>query len=90
MRLQNLLFVLPLYMTLATAAELGKMSTDELLEMRGTMKTQQEREALHKELQNRSTTMTPAQMERYFMPPENRQFKNRGSRGMGDGKIATH
>ena len=90
MRMHQLLVTLSIAATLSSATDLSKMSTDALLDLRGTLTTQQERGALHKELQNRSTTMTPAQMERYFMPPANKQFNNRGSRGMGDGKIATH
>ncbi|MDD5052654.1 MAG: hypothetical protein PHO27_07985 [Sulfuricurvum sp.] len=65
-----------------------EMKTDELLEKRGTMTTQQEREALHNELMNRQQTMTKEQHEKFMNKPENRtpKMKNQGSgQGMMQG-----
>ncbi|MDD5158483.1 MAG: hypothetical protein PHI47_00425 [Sulfuricurvum sp.] len=64
------------------------MSTDELLEKRGTMTTQQEREQLHNELMSRQKTMTKEQAEKFMNKPENRvpKMKNQGSgKGMMQG-----
>ena len=64
------------------------MSTDELLEKRGTMTTQQEREQLHNELMSRQKTMTKEQNEKFMKRPENRvpKMKNQGSgKGMMQG-----
>lgn len=58
-----------------------EMKTDELLEKRGTMTTQQERETLHNELMNRQQTMTKEQHDKFMSKPENRtpKMKNQGS-----------
>ncbi|MCX6061324.1 MAG: hypothetical protein NT103_03625 [Campylobacterales bacterium] len=49
------------------------MKTDELLEKRGTMTSQQEREQLQNELMTRQQTMTKEQKEKFNKrPPENR------------------
>lgn len=58
-----------------------EMKTDELLEKRGTMTNQQEREALHNELMNRQQTMTKEQHDKLMNKPENRtpKMKNQGS-----------
>ncbi len=70
------------------------MKTDELLEKRGTMSTQQEKEQLHNELMNRQQMMTKEQKEKLMNKPENRtpKMKNKGSNeemmqenGMGGG-----
>lgn len=74
-----------------------EMKTDELLEKRGTMTSQQEREQLHNELMNRQQTMTQEQKEKFMNKPENRtpKMKNQGQEqgmmkgqrnGMGGGK----
>lgn len=72
-----------------------EMKTDELLEKRGTMTSQQEREQLHNELMNRQQTMTQEQKEKFMNKPENRtpKMKNQGQgqgmmkgSGMGGGK----
>lgn len=62
------------------------MATDELLEKRGTMTSQQEREQLHNELMNRQQTMTKEQKEKFKKRPENRtpKMKNQGD---GRGKM---
>ena len=62
------------------------MSTNELLEKRGTMMTQQEREQLHNELMSRQQTMTKEQKEKFMKRPENRipKKQNQGG-GMGSG-----
>lgn len=65
-----------------------EMKTDELLEKRGTMTSQQEREALHNELMNRQQSMTKEQHEKFMNKPENRtpKMKNQGSgQGMMQG-----
>mgnify|MGYP000117686155 CR=1 FL=1 len=65
----------------AYAADLSSKSTDALLNMRGTMTTDQERSQLHNELQNREKTMTQEQMRKFkTYPPENRtpKYKNQG------------
>lgn len=58
-----------------------EMKTDELLEKRGTMNNQQEREAIHNELMNRQQTMSKEQNEKFMNKPENRtlKMKNQGS-----------
>jgi len=63
------------------------MKTDELLEKRGTMTSQQEREQLHNELMSRQQTMTKEQKEKFNKrPPENRIPKGMGpGGGMGGG-----
>jgi len=66
-----------------------EMKTDELLEKRGTMTTQQEREALHNELMNRQQSMTKEQYEKFMNKPENRtpKMKNQGNgQGMMQGQ----
>ncbi|MCJ7766731.1 MAG: hypothetical protein MUP09_12490 [Thiovulaceae bacterium] len=72
------------------AADFSSKSTDELLGMRGTMTTEQERSELHNELMMREKTMTKDQLEKFkTYPPENRvkKFKNQGQgQGMGQGK----
>lgn len=70
-------------------SEMKKMGTDDLLEKRGTMKTQQEREALHNELMNRQQSMTKEQNEKFMKKPENRtpKMKNQGQgKGMMQGQ----
>lgn len=65
------------------------MKTDELLEKRGTMTNQQEREQLHNELMTRQQTMTNDQKEKFMNKPENRtpKMKNQGSgQGMMQGQ----
>ncbi|MFY9142301.1 hypothetical protein [Sulfuricurvum sp.] len=65
------------------------MSTDELLEKRGTMTNQQEREQLHNELMNRQQSMTKEQHEKFMNRPENRtpKMKNQGTgQGMMQGQ----
>ena len=62
------------------------MSTDELLEKRGTMTTQEEREALHKELMSRQATMTKEQKEKFMNRPENRMPKGM-MQGQGQGMM---
>ncbi|ADR33494.1 hypothetical protein Sulku_0828 [Sulfuricurvum kujiense DSM 16994] len=66
-----------------------EMKTDELLEKRGTMTTQQEREALHNELMSRQKMMTKEQHDKFMKKPENRtpKMKNQGSgQGMMQGQ----
>lgn len=72
------------------------MKTDELLEKRGTLTTQQERDQLHNELMSRQHTMTKEQYEKFMKKPENRtpKMKNQGSGqgmmqsgGMGGGMM---
>lgn len=61
------------------------MNTDELLEKRGTMTNQQEREQLHNELKTREHLMNKEQKEKFNQrPPENRtpKMKNQ-SQGKG-------
>jgi len=71
------------------AADLTSKSTDELLKMRGTMTTEQERTQLHNELKIREKTMTQEQLKSFHTyPPENRvpKYKNKcGGQGMGGG-----
>ncbi len=76
--------------TAAYAANLSSKSTDELLNMRGTMTTEQERTQLHNELKLREKTMTQEQIQKFHTyPPENRvpKYKNKcgGQGGMGQG-----
>lgn len=61
------------------AVDFKSKSTDELLEMRGTMTSEQERTQLHNELKLREKTMTKEQVKKFHTyPPENRvrKFKN--------------
>lgn len=65
------------------------MSTDELLEKRGTMTTKEDREALHNELMSRQKMMTKEQHDKFMKKPENRtpKMKNQGSgQGMMQGQ----
>lgn len=65
------------------------MKTDELLEKRGTMTQQHEREQLHNELKLREKTMSQEQKRKFDQrPPENRVKKGMGpgGGGMGGGK----
>lgn len=58
------------------------MTTDELLEKRGTMTSQQESDQLHNELTSRQQTMTKEQKEKFNKrPPENRIPKGMGPDG---------
>ena len=74
----------------AYAAGLSSKSTDALLNMRGTMTTEQDRNQLHKELQIREKTMTQEQLKKFkTYPPENRtpKYKNQGQgHGQGTGQ----
>ncbi|WP_373071806.1 hypothetical protein [Sulfurimonas sp.] len=68
------------------AANYGSMSTDELLELRGTPKTQQERNELHYELQNRYKSMNQEQKERFNTRPGKGMGQGQGmQKGMGQG-----
>ncbi len=72
----------------AYAADLSSKSTDELLNMRGTMTTEQDRNQLHNELTIREKTMTQEQLKKFkTYPPENRipKYKNQGQ-GQGTGQ----
>lgn len=69
---------------LAYGADFSGKSTDELLGMRGTMKTVEERHQLHNELQHRYETMTQEQKRRFESRPANRQGMGPGN-GMGSG-----
>lgn len=69
-----------------------QMSTDELLEKRGTMTSRQDRKQLHDELVERQKDMTKEQKEKFSNRPQNRIPKraNQGERcaaggGMGGG-----
>lgn len=65
-----------------------KMGTDELLEKRGTMTSDHERQQLHNELMERQQTMTKEQKEKFSNRPENRtpKMKNQDDgRGMMKG-----
>lgn len=67
-------------------ANYGSMSTDELLDLRGTPKTQQERNELHNELQNRYQTMSQEQKERFNSKPgKGMGQKTMPNQGMGKG-----
>ena len=74
----------------AYGAGLSSKSTDELLNMRGTMTTDQDRNQLHNELTIREKTMTKEQMQKFkTYPPENRtpKYKNQGQgKGQGQGQ----
>ncbi len=66
-----------------------EMKTDDLLEKRGTMTSQQEREQLHSELMNREKTMSKEQKEKFMKKPDDRtpKMKNKGDgKGMMKGK----
>lgn len=70
-------------------ANYGSMSTDELLDLRGTPKTQQERNALHNELQNRYQNMTQEQQQRFTTKPGKGMGQGMGKgmkKGMGQGQ----
>jgi len=62
------------------------MKTDELLEKRGTMTSEQEREHLHNELMTREQTMTKEQKEKFNKRPENRTPKGMGQGGGKGGR----
>lgn len=65
------------------------MGTDDLLQQRGTLTSQQEREQLHNELMTRQQTMTKEQKEKFNKRPENRtpKMKNQGQgKGMMQGQ----
>lgn len=65
------------------------MSTDELLEKRGTITVQQDREQLHNELMSRQKSMTKEQTEKFMNKPESRvpKMNNQGSgQGMMQGQ----
>ncbi|MDA3946675.1 MAG: hypothetical protein PF439_08355 [Helicobacteraceae bacterium] len=74
----------------AYGANLSSKSTDDLLNMRGTMTTQQERTQLHNELKLRQKTMNQEQLNKFqTYPPENRvpKYKNQGQgQGQGSGQ----
>lgn len=59
------------------------MNTDELLEKRGTMTTQQEREQLHNELMNRQQKMTKEQKEKFMRRPD-KVSNEMGMQGKGN------
>lgn len=61
------------------------MNTDQLLEKRGTMTNQREREELHNELQSRYQTMTQEQKQKFMNRPENTPKKMFNGGGMGGG-----
>jgi len=66
------------------ATDYSSKNTDELLNMRGTVTTEQERSELHNELKIREKTMTQEQLKKFkTYPPENRTSKGQG---MGPGK----
>ncbi|MDH4944839.1 hypothetical protein [Sulfurimonas sp. C5] len=71
-------------------ANYGSMSTDELLDLRGTPKTQQERNELHNELQNRYKTMSQEQKQRFNSKPGKgmgqKPMPKKGGMGQGMGK----
>ncbi|MGB5964520.1 MAG: hypothetical protein WBF77_05985 [Sulfurimonadaceae bacterium] len=70
----------------AYAADLSSKSTDELLNMRGTMTTDQDRKQLHNELTIREKTMNQEQLQKFkTYPPENRVRKYKGQ-GQGQGQ----
>lgn len=64
--------------------EMQKKSTDELLEKRGNMHNQQEREALHNELMAREQKMTKEQKEKFGKAPE-KVSQEMGEQGKGKG-----
>lgn len=94
MKRLRLLAAIALLITTACAADFSSMSTDELLDKRGTLTTTQERQELHKELKIREESMTQEQLKRFnTYPPENRvrKYKNQGQgmgRGTGQGRGA--
>lgn len=66
-----------------------EMTTNELLEKRGSLNNVREREQLHNELLNRYQTMTKAQKEKFTNQPEkesNMQNQSMMNHGMGGGK----
>jgi uncharacterized membrane protein len=73
--------------TILMGANYGKMSTDELLNLRGTPKTMEERHQLHNELQKRYEHMSQEQKQRFDSRPGNRKGGGMGTgRGMGGGQ----
>ena len=72
----------------AYGAGLSSKSTDDLLNMRGTMTTDQDRNQLHNELTIREKTMTQEQLQKFkTYPPENRVRKYKGQeQGQGQGQ----
>jgi hypothetical protein len=77
--------------TVVCAENFGAMSTDQLLEKRGTLTNQQERMELHNELMNRQQTMTKEQHQKFMSKPENAtpKMKNQGQgQGMMQGQGA--
>ncbi len=75
--------------TVVCAENFGAMSTDQLLEKRGTLTNQQERMQLHNELMNRQQTMTKEQQQKFMNKPENAtpKMKNQGQgQGMMQGQ----
>ncbi len=94
MKTLGLLISSVLLSTVVYATDFGSMSTDELLEKRGTMTMAQERQELHNELKLRESTMTQEQLKKFnTYPPENRtrKYKNSGQgqgrgQGMGGGR----
>lgn len=75
--------------TVVCAENFGAMSTDQLLEKRGTLTNQQERMELHNELMNRQQTMTKEQQQKFMNKPENAtpKMKNQGQgQGMMQGQ----
>lgn len=88
MKRLSFLAAIALMITTLHAADFASMSTDELLDMRGTLTTTQERQELHNELKNREESMTREQLKRFnTYPPENRvrKYQNQGQ-GMGRGQ----
>lgn len=76
--------------TVVCAENFGAMSTDQLLEKRGTLTNQQERMQLHNELMNRQQTMTKEQQQKFMNKPENAtpKMKNQGQgQGMMQGQM---
>lgn len=88
MKTVTLLLGAALAATMAFGADFSKKSTDELLGMRGTMNTMEERQQLHNELQHRYETMTQEQKQRFESRPANRKGMGKGmgpGNGMGPG-----
>ncbi|OKY76738.1 MAG: hypothetical protein BM485_01315 [Desulfobulbaceae bacterium DB1] len=75
------------------ATDYSAMSTEELAQMRGTMREApaEEREAFHREWQQRFMNMTAEEQRKYGGPPENAPRDGsgdgygRGGQGMGPG-----
>ena len=68
------------------ASNFSLKSTDELLNMRGTLTTQQERKALHNELRVRERTMTQEQKKIFNKRPANAGQGRGMGRGNRDGQ----